>query len=478
MGGTAPTAWPLPKALELFGPPHHLALICDSEQEESAVLGPFLHVGLARGERCLYVAAERRLARLSHILPPDEVNLEAAVAGGALRVAARPRDPERLARLLREQAREAEGAFRGLRVILETQESDRPEELAARERALAREPARGGCLLLCVYDRRRVRPQSLLAGIYSHPLVIHGNMVCQNFHWRPPEELLHPEREVEWLLKNICDRERFIAALRRQVGEQAAAEALPAGCADCLQRAALLERMRGQLQRMEEVGRLAGQLAGEFNTRLTIVMGYAEMLARGADSPETHRQYAQEILRVSQQASLLTERLLDFSRRQRLTLRSLNLNELAGALLESWKEPLSAWRVEFKPAAELWPVRADPQLIQQGLEDLLAVERHRLPAGAAVTIETANVEMPGTRGELPAGAYVLLRISDDGPELDEAARNRLLEPVFQLTGSGATPGLWGAVWTLKEHGGDILVERGPEGGTRFEFFLPAAQPQR
>jgi len=442
------------------------------------VLGPFLRVGLARGERCLYVAAEKRLRRLGRIVAPQEVDLPGAVAAGALRVAARPQDPERLARTLREEVEAAKGEFRSLRLILEMEDSRRVEELIARERALAHELAKGDCLLLCVYDRRRFRAESLLAAVYSHPLVIYHGMVCQNFHWRPPEELLRPERELEWLLRNICDRERFIAALRRQVAEQAAAEALPAGCEDCLHRMALLERMRAQLQNMEETGRLAGQLAGEFNTRLTIVMGYAEMLARGAHSTENCRQYAEEILRASRQASALTDRLLDFSRRQHPNLRPLDLNDMVGRLLEDWRRQIGVLRVEFKPAEGLWLVNADPQLIRQAVEDLLEVERSRLPAGAPLDVETVNVELTAGPEGLPSGRYAVLRVSDDGPGLDEAARARLFEPLFKFTESGATPGLWAAASTLKRHGGDIVAERAAGGGMRFELYIPALQTQR
>ena len=317
-------------AFEWLAPGHHLGLFTNSEQELNAVLAAFLRTGLERGQRCLYFAPEDRLMKLQRAVPPQELDLKTAVASGALKAAARPRNADRLSRLLREAAQAAREAQTGLRVALEMRDGEaKLEDLIARERALVRVLSEQSCLVLCLYDRRRFPARSLLAALYCHPLVIHAGMLCQNFHYRPPENLLWPDRELEWLLKNICERERFFQALAGQASAPAAPEAVrlpPAGCQDCLHRLAALEQMYRQKQQLEAVGELAGQLAAEFNTHLTVIMGYAQMLASAPQTPPACREYAQEILKASQRTAALTERMMAFSRRQRPRPARLELN--------------------------------------------------------------------------------------------------------------------------------------------------------
>ncbi len=476
MGGPSPTALPLARALELLGGGGHLSLICESEQEESAALAPFLRLGLERGERCVYIAAEKRLARLRRLIPSRELDLEAAAKAGALRVAARPRDPDRLSRLLEEVFKEAREARAALRVVLDMQDGERSAEgLAVRERVLAQAAASGRFLLLCVYDRRRFEPRALLAALYAHPLVIHRGLLCQNFHYRPPEDLLRPEREVAWLLKNICDRERFVSA----EGGAAGLAALPSGpwsggCQDCLRRIAALEEAQRQLRQMEAAGALAGQIGAEFSNRLTLIMGYAEMLLRAPEGAETLREYAQQILRAARQAAALTERLQAFSRRQRVYAVPLDLNQVVERWLSGSQSAAGArLRLEFQPASGLWPVKADPGLLEQVLEDVLAVARSSLSAGHTITLRTENAELAAPPGELPPGRYVLLRLSHDGPSLDEAARGRLFQPVFTFRDGELVPALWGAEYVLRVHRGAILAEGPAQGGAQFTLYLPA-----
>jgi len=465
MGGPRPSGWPLAKALELLGEGRHVGLVLESEQEESAA-------------RCFYVAAEKRLTRLRRLIPSRELDLEAAAKAGALRVAARPRDPEKLARLLGEISEEAREARTALRVVLDMQDGERSAEgLAARERVLAQAVASGRFLLLCVYDRRRFEPRALLAALYGHPLVIYDGLLCPNFHYRPPEDLLRPERELAWLLKNICDRERLISETRQAAGLPAVSTGpLPGGCQDCLHRMAALEEVRRQLRQMEAAGALAGQVGAEFGNRLTVIMGYAEMLLRAPEGSDTLREYAAQILRAARQAAALTERLQAFSRRQRVYPERLDLNQIVGRLLAGWQQAAGArLRLEFQPAAELWPVNADPGLLEQALEDVLRVARSPLAAGSTITLRTENAKLAAPPGELSPGRYVLLRLSHDGPSLEEDARRRLFEPVLTFREGELAPALWGADYILRVHGGALLAESPPEGGAQFTLYLPAQE---
>ncbi len=483
MGGPSLGGLPLATAVELLGPGHHLGLFADSDQELASVLAVFVRSGLQRRQRCLYVASEKRLPALRRTLSPQELDLEGAVASGMLRVAARPKDPQRLVRLVQEAVQAANQQHGGLRVAVEMRDGEaEPDGVIAREEALARALADAPCLLLCLYDRRRFPPRSLVSALYCHPLVIHGGMVCQNFHYRPAEQLRRPERELEWVLENICERERFIRAVQAEATpapEHQVGSLLPGGCQNCLRQLAALEEMRRQKRELEAVGQLAGQLAAEFNNYLTVIMGYAQMLAAAPQTSGACREYGLEILKASRRTAAFTERMLAFSRRLRPRPTRLDLNATLEGMLPTLRETAGPHiPVHFVPAPNLWPVSADAHLLELALADIIAFQRSVLLPGNTITIETLNQELRAASGELPPGRYVTVRLSDDGPGLDETTWSRALQPVFTFTENGAIPGLWSADNILREHRGAITLEHTPAQGARILVHLPAPAADR
>src|SRR5262249_58728898 len=71
------------------------------------------------------------------------------------------------------------------------------------------------------------------------------------------------------------------------------------------------ERHLKQVQRVEAIGWLAGNIAHDFNNLLMIVVGYAEILQERAQAQELS-----ELLAAARRASTLTKQLLAFGRRQ------------------------------------------------------------------------------------------------------------------------------------------------------------------
>jgi signal transduction histidine kinase len=69
---------------------------------------------------------------------------------------------------------------------------------------------------------------------------------------------------------------------------------------------------------------------------------------------------------------------------------------------------------------------------------------------------------------------VVLVVSDTGPGLDPALRDRLFEPYFSTKTSGTGLGLAIARRAVEAHGGRIEVGSEPERGTTFEIRLPVA----
>src|SRR5690349_12314668 len=89
------------------------------------------------------------------------------------------------------------------------------------------------------------------------------------------------------------------------------------------------ERLESQLrhtQKLEALGTLAGGVAHDFNNRLVIIMGYAEILKRALPKESPAAQPLEAILTSSQRAADLTRQLLAYSRRQVLKPEVFDLN--------------------------------------------------------------------------------------------------------------------------------------------------------
>jgi signal transduction histidine kinase len=75
-----------------------------------------------------------------------------------------------------------------------------------------------------------------------------------------------------------------------------------------------------------------------------------------------------------------------------------------------------------------------------------------------------------------AGRYVLLRLTNDGPGIEAADRQRIFERFVRAgESSGAGLGLPIARWIAEAHGGTLELEDSRPGGTTFVVTLPSEQ---
>ena len=238
------------------------------------------------------------------------------------------------------------------------------------------------------------------------------------------------------------------------------------------------EQLR-QSQKMEAVGRLARGIAHDFNNLLTAIFGYADLLLDQFPPEDQRRADLEEIRRSAERAAALTRQLLAFSRKQLLQPRILDLNEIVRSL-EKLLEPLMGDRIEFvfRPAMDLWKVKADPGQIEQVLVNLCANARDAMPERGRLEITTFNEEIaedaPVSRDGLAPGAYAVLRVSDAGHGMPQEIRQHVFEPFFTTKeqGKGSGLGLATAYGIVKQSGGGIYVESEEGIGSRFSVYLP------
>ncbi len=246
--------------------------------------------------------------------------------------------------------------------------------------------------------------------------------------------------------------------------------------ADVSERKRLEEQFR-QAQKMEAVGRLAGGVAHDFNNLLTVISGYTQMLLDETEEGDGRRDFVQEIVNAAESATSLTDQLLAFSRRQIVSPRVIELNELVGGMNHMMRRLLGEdIELETRLTPQLPKVKVDPGQLQQVLMNLVVNARDAMPGGGVIAIETGSVTVGESHPEgVAAGAYVTLSVSDSGKGMTEEVRRRAFEPFFTTKGRGKGTGLGlSTVYgIIKQAGGDVTIRSEPDRGSTFRIYLPA-----
>ena len=239
-----------------------------------------------------------------------------------------------------------------------------------------------------------------------------------------------------------------------------------------------LESTLSQARKMESVGRLVGGVAHDFNNRLLVIMGYADLLHRGLLHDPVLAEHAEIVVQSARRAADLTRQLLAYSRRQVLRPRPSDLNQVVDGT-RRMIERLIGERIELVTVLGARHLMlADPGQIDEVLMNLMLNARDAMPNGGRVTLETFDVVVtPDCPIEaLPAGSYVALAVTDTGTGIPEAARDHVFEPFFTTkeVGKGTGLGLASVDGIVRQSGGAITLQTSEGHGSTFTIYLPRA----
>lgn len=238
------------------------------------------------------------------------------------------------------------------------------------------------------------------------------------------------------------------------------------------------EQLR-QSQKMEAVGQLTGGIAHDFNNLLTIIIGNLELLeGLGAGNPPALARI-QAGIEAAERGAALTQQLLAFSRRQPLQAEMLDLNKLVTGMSDLLRRTLGATiEIEVVTAGGLWRTKADRTQVENALLNLAVNARDAMPDGGKLTIETANVRLDddyaALKGEVTAGQYVLLAVTDTGVGMPAEIAQHAFEPFFTTkeVGKGTGLGLSMVYGFLKQSGGHAQIYSEIGVGTTIKLYLP------
>jgi signal transduction histidine kinase len=220
------------------------------------------------------------------------------------------------------------------------------------------------------------------------------------------------------------------------------------------------------LERLAVAGQLTATFAHEVGTPLNLISGHVQLLMESLSDNEI---ILRKLMLIQSQINRLSEivrRLLDATRRPKLDLEPVDLNQLIRDVSALIRPTLGTRQIEcIELLNEALPeVHADRKQLEQVLLNLINNSIDAMPVGGKLILETS----------LDGNQRVTIQVTDTGTGIDAENMQRLFQPMFTTKDIGRGTGLGLSICKaiIKEHGGEIEVRTTVNEGTTFRILLP------
>ena len=296
------------------------------------------------------------------------------------------------------------------------------------------------------------------------------------------------ELDFECPITTVAGTPRWVAAKGQVVYEDGVPVRMTGIVSDVTARKEADEQL-AQAAKMDTIGQLTGGVAHDFNNLLTPIVGSLDLLRRRhGDDPKSQRLIV-GALQAAERASMLTQRLLAFARRQALQPRSVDVAALVDGMSDLIRRSLGPTiTVAIDMPAALSPVKIDPNQLELAMLNLAVNARDAMPRGGRLTIGAAMMAVDGRNSVgLAEGTYIRLIATDTGVGMDKVTLARAVEPFFSTKGVGKGTGLGLSMihGLAAQSGGALRIESKPGQGTSIALWLPVSdeavseqQPER
>ncbi|WP_332811932.1 ATP-binding protein [Sphingomonas sp.] len=246
--------------------------------------------------------------------------------------------------------------------------------------------------------------------------------------------------------------------------------------AEAAERAAAEAQLR-QVQKMEAVGQLTGGIAHDFNNMLAVVVGGLDLAKRKLRGPKREIEFhLDNAMEGATRAAALTRRLLAFARSEPLLPEGVAPAELVESMLDLVDRSIGERiTVRTRFAEEPWHVWVDAHQLENSILNLAVNARDAMDGQGQLDIIIDNVSLADEEvGDLPAGDYVRISVTDDGIGIAPEHLERVFEPFFTTkpVGKGTGLGLSQIFGFARQSGGDVTIASTPDVGTTVAIYLP------
>lgn len=229
-----------------------------------------------------------------------------------------------------------------------------------------------------------------------------------------------------------------------------------------------------RLSRVALMGELTASLAHELNQPLTAIATNAaagkRFLARGSLDLEMFEELLRDVFTDARRAGEIIHGIHRLVRKDDETRRAVDLNDVILEVLRLLHSDLlgRSATVETDLAPRLAAVSADPVHLQQAMLNLIM---NSLEAMQQTPVPDRRILISTSA----ANGFVQVSVRDHGVGLPEGDPEKIFSHFFSTKPEGMGMGLTIVRSIVEAHGGELGAEN-VEGGARFFFRLPSAQP--
>jgi signal transduction histidine kinase len=231
-----------------------------------------------------------------------------------------------------------------------------------------------------------------------------------------------------------------------------------------------IKQLEEQLRLKESlatVGELTAGIAHEFRNGLATIQGYSKLFDLNA-LPAQYRPYVEGIRGETEALAKVVTNFLNFAKPAQLTLTKVNLGAICERAADEIRADARAAGGDVVVSGTFGIIEGDDVLLRQAFSNLL---RNAIEA-------SAGAERPpriAITSDVDAAAGLLrIEISDNGPGVPPALRDRVFQPFFTTKRQGTGLGLALVQKIIVFHNGRIAVAATPSGGASIQITLPLA----
>jgi PAS domain S-box-containing protein len=221
-------------------------------------------------------------------------------------------------------------------------------------------------------------------------------------------------------------------------------------------------RLKDSLARL---GELTAGIAHEFRNGLATIHGYSRLLDLER-MPEDYRAYVSGIRKETEDLGRVVTNFLNFARPADLTLGPVDMQAVAERAAEEIRPDARTRGGDVQVRGEFGHVEGDEVMLRQAFSNLC---RNAVEACLAAGIGPRVV----IEGSIDAPQRLLrISVTDNGPGIDPAVRDRVFRPFFTTKDQGTGLGLALVQKIIVTHNGRITAGGESKGGARMQVTLP------
>jgi len=216
-----------------------------------------------------------------------------------------------------------------------------------------------------------------------------------------------------------------------------------------------------QIDRIELLGKLAGDTAHDFANILSTIRTHAHLL----DETTSETQNVSAIENAVDYGAALTDRLLAFARKQPLSPEVFDLNALLEGMVELVEIGLKPnVRLEVVPANAPLYVRADPGQLESAIFNLVLNSNNAIKTAGVIRIILTKTN----------DGHAEIVVSDTGSGMPKGIQEKVIQPFFTTrAGDGGTGlGLSIVYGFINQSGGKLDIDSQEDKGTTVTVSLP------